>query len=513
MAKTFFLKIKESLLSVLPITAIITVINFSIRPMPTENLVSFFIGAAFLIVGMGMYSLGTNVAIEPIGSYIGSKVSQTKKIVFILVVAVVIGFIVTIAEPDLSVLATQVSINKWTLILTISAGVGIFMILAVLRIIFKIPLNLLLIFLYLLLFILVIFADKGFLPLAFDAGGVTTGPVTVPFIMSLCIGISTVLGGTKSQENSFGMVGICSVGPVIAILILSLVVGSGSTATIPEPTTYTGAQSVLRDFGISLTTSFRDVGIALAPITAFFLIMQFSLIKLPAKRVLRLMIGILYSYVGLSLFLTGASVGFMSAGVYIGSIVANDYRWLLIPLSAVIGACIVLAEPAIHVLNAQVEEITGGMIKRKTMIFIMMVSMATALSLSLVRVLTKISILWFVAPGYVLSLALSFFVPKIFTGIAFDSGGVASGPMTTTFVLPFAMGACVAVGGDVLSDAFGVIALVAMTPLITLQILGLTYKIRTTINEKETIKKEVVKLLAAEGEIISLDWSTEENNG
>ncbi len=502
----FLKKLKESFLSVLPITVIVVILNFSVQPLPTRNFISFIIGAILLIIGMSLYALGADIAIEPIGNYIGSKISETKKIPLILLVGMIIGFIVTIAEPDLTVLAGQVSIDSWTLILVIAAGVGLFMLFSVLRIILHVPLNYVLIAMYAIMFLLVAFVDKDLISLAFDSGGVTTGPITVPFIMALCVGIGTVLGGSNSQENSFGMVGICSVGPIIAVLVLALVFSPSAAASTTYPTVYSGANEIAMQYATAFTEALKEVGIALAPITGFFILLQFVLLHLPWKRFFRLCVGLVYTYIGLSVFLTGANVGFMPTGAYIGNALAECNPWLLLPIGMIVGAFIVLAEPAIHVLNEQVEEITNGSIRKRTMIIVMMISMAIALGLSMVRVLTGISLLWFVVPGYAVALILTFFVPKIFTGIAFDSGGVASGPMTATFVLPFSMGACEVLGGNVISDAFGMIALVALTPLITLQTLGLVYRIKSDAKEKALLKSEMDELITHEGEIISLDW-------
>ncbi len=504
MNKVFFKKLKEACFSILPITAIIVILNFAISPMDKYSFGSFLVGAFLLIIGTALYSLGVDSAIEPIGEHIGYKISHTKNVFLLLFAVFLIGCFVTIAEPDLTVLANQVSINSWLLIITVAVGVGVFLILAVLRMILKINLNIVLVALYSITFILLIFVDKEMIPLSFDSGGVTTGPITVPFIMTLSAGISAVIGGSKSQENSFGTIGICSIGPIMVMLVLALIMkDTKSSAELTYLTEINSVGDIFLIYLKALPTYLKEVGIALAPITAFFLIMQVFFIKLPQKRLVRILIGLLYTYFGLTLFLTGVNVGFMATGTYIGSNVAEVNRYLIIPIGAVVGAFIVLAEPAIHILNKQVEEITGSMISRKTMFMVLMISMAVAVGISMLRVSTGISILWIIVPGYAIALALSFVVPKIFTGIAFDSGGVASGPMTATFLMPFAMGACDQLGGNILSDAFGTVGVVAMVPLIVLQILGLTYKLKLK-RKDNALKKQNAELLAHEGEVIDL---------
>ena len=501
--KVFLKKLKEASISVLPITLIIIILNFSIEPMDGFGFLSFLIGSVLLIAGTALYSVGVDSALEPIGEQIGSKISHAKNVVLLLFAVFLIGCFVTVAEPDLSVLAGQVSIDSWVLILSVALGVGVFALLSVLRLILKIGLNVVLIVFYGITFLLLIFVDKNMIPLSFDSGGVTTGPITVPFLMTLSAGISAVIGGSKSQENSFGMIGICSIGPILVILLLSLVNPTQSTADVAAMNSYATLGDVVVAYFQALPTYLKDVGIALAPITAFFIVMQVFFIKLPQKRLIRILVGILYTYFGLTIFLTGVNVGFMATGAYIGSKVASVNRYLIIPIGMVVGSFIVLAEPAVHVLNKQVEEITGSMISKKTMFLVLMVSMAVAVGASMLRVATGISIVYIVLPGYIIALLLTFFVPKIFTGIAFDSGGVASGPMTATFLLPFAMGACETLGGNVLSDAFGTIGLVALVPLIVLQILGLVYKIRST-SKTYFVKREFAELLLHEGEIIEL---------
>ena len=502
--RNFALKLKEAAVAVIPITALVLILNFALGGMPTLNLASFMVGAVFLIIGMALYTLGSNIFMEPAGEHIGAKVTATRKVWFILLVALVVGVVVTVAEPDLTVLATQIgSIPNIVLISAVGAGVGVFMVIAVLRVLLKIRLNALLIALYAVVFVLAACVSEGYVPLSFDSGGVTTGPITVPFILALGVGISGAVGGSHSQEDSFGMVGICSIGPILAVLILGLVYKTDAQAEVNALTAFADFGDVMIAYLKAIPVYLEEVGIALAPIFGVFLIFQFTLLRLPAKSVLRMVVGAVYTYIGLTLFLAGVNVGFMPAGSFIGGEVAGVSRWLVIPIGALIGSLIVLAEPAVHVLNRQVEQITGGAISRKNMLVVFVISMAVAVALSMVRVATGLSIWWIIVPVYVISLALSFFVPKIFTAIAFDSGGVASGPMTATFLLPFAMGATAEIGGSIINDAFGTVAFVAMTPLAAIQIMGLVYKVKKTVAAR--VAAALFRAwLAREGDIVEL---------
>ena len=344
---------------------------------------------------------------------------------------------------------------------------------------FGISLRLMLILAYIVVFALAAFVPRDFLAVAFDSGGVTTGPMTVPFIMALGVGVSSIRSDSRAGDDSFGLIALCSVGPILAVMTLGLIFpaeGAFEPTAIPDIGSST---ELARYFISSIPAYLGEIAVALLPIIVFFGIFQAVTLRLPRRQLRKIIVGLVYTYVGLVLFLTGANVGFMPAGSYLGKTMASlPYNWIIIPVGMVIGYFIVRAEPAVYVLNKQVEEITDGAISSKAMGACLSLGVAASIGLALVRVLTGISILWFVVPGYAIAIGLSFLVPRIFTAIAFDSGGVASGPMTATFLLPFAQGACLAVGGNIVADAFGVVAMVAMTPLITIQVLGLIYRIK-----------------------------------
>ncbi|WP_270248511.1 DUF1538 domain-containing protein [Dorea formicigenerans] len=489
--KNLLEKLKESLGAVLPIIGIVLVLCFSIAPIPNSVLMTFVVGAVLLIIGMMFFTLGAEMAMTPMGERIGTKLTNTRKISVVIVLCFILGFIITISEPDLQVLAEQVpSIPNYTLIIAVATGVGIFLVAAVLRMLFGIPLAHMLLVLYPIIFILASIVSQDFLTVAFDSGGVTTGPMTVPFIMALGIGFSAVRSDKHAENDSFGLVALCSVGPILAVLLLGLLYH-------PEESGYEQTMIVKTDNSVEMWQLFqeglpyymKEMLISLLPIILFFFIFQIVSLHLHKKTLVKIIIGIIYTYIGLVLFLTGVNVGFMPAGNYLGQVIAGlSYPWIIVPIGMLIGYFIVKAEPAVYVLTEQVEELTSGAISAKAMGMSLSIGVALSLGLAMVRVLTGISILWFLLPGYAVALGLTFFVPKIFTAIAFDSGGVASGPMTATFLLPFSMGACEALGGNVVTDAFGVVAMVAMTPLITIQILGLIYQIQEQMKEKQAAK-------------------------
>lgn len=473
-------KLKESLQAVLPICFIVSFLSMSFSPIQTDTFALFFFGSFLLVIGMGLFTLGAEMSMTVMGEEIGKKVSESNNIVLMILLCFTLGTIITIAEPDLSVLAEQVaSIPSTTLILCVSIGVGIFLVLGQLRNVFHWKLNQLLIILYAIIFIIVIFADNDFIPVAFDSAGVTTGPITVPFIMAFGIGLAKLRSDENSSADSFGLIALCSIGPILAVLLLSIFYHPDSTSTAETILlSATTMQDVAKAFLVELPSYFKEVALALSPILVLFILFQLITKKFSKHALGRITLGLIYTYVGLVLFLCAANVGFMSCGTLIGTNLV-DRPILLVFIGALIGYFIVKAEPAIIVLTDQVEEISNGSIKAETIEHALSISIALSIALSMIRVLTGISILYFLIPGYVIALGLSFVVPPIYTGIAFDSGGVASGPMTTTFLLPFAMGACEALGGNMMQDAFGIVAMVAMTPLITIQIVGLVDVLKT----------------------------------
>ena len=483
-----WLKVKESLSAVLPISAMVLLLHFTIAPLPDAALVLFLVGTVFLIVGMGFFTLGADMAMMSMGERIGAHLTKSRKLWLIIVVGLMIGVIITVAEPDLQVLAKQVpAVPDAALIASVAIGVGIFLVVALLRIIFQVRLSYLLIGLYIAVFGIGVFTSPDFLAVAFDSGGVTTGPITVPFILALGIGVAAVRGGKSSHDDSFGLVALCSVGPILAVMLMGLFFDA-SSGSYYNVASVEGQElgNVFQLFADAFPEYLKEVGLALAPILAFFIVFQIVWLKLPKSQLIKYGVGIVYTFLGLVLFLIGVNVGFMPVGNYLGNQIAGlSYRWILIPLGMVMGFFVVAAEPAVHVLNNQVEEISGGTISKRAMMLTLSIGVAISIGLAMIRVLTGISIWYFLLPGYLIALILTFFVPKIFTAVAFDSGGVASGPMTATFLLPFAMGACEAVGGNMMTDAFGIVAMVAMTPLITIQLLGLVYRVKSKMDVSE----------------------------
>lgn len=475
-------KLKEAAASVLPVTAIVAVLCLALVRVDVGLMLSFLLGSGLLILGMGLFTLGAELSMSRIGNLIGAKMTKSRKLWFILAVSFLLGVAITMAEPDLQVLATNVpAIDKTVLIVTVSAGVGLFLMLCMVRILFSVSLRLLLVVFYALLFLGAFLSDAGFLSVAFDSGGVTTGPMTVPFIMALGVGVASIRSDENAKADSFGLVALCSIGPVMAVMLLGAIYPTDTQADVNmviggfETTVELGG-AYLR----SLPTYMLEVAMALLPIFMFFLLFQVFSLRLRKLPLTKIVMGVGYTFLGLVLFLTGVNVGFSPLGYVLGKeLVTSGLSALLIPLAMLMGWFIIDAEPAVHILNKQVEELTSGAISAKAMGLSLSVAVALANGLAMVRVLTGLPILYFLLPGYAVALGLSFFVPRTFTAIAFDSGGVASGPLTATFMLPLAMGACTALGGNVMTDAFGLVALVAMMPLITVQVMGGIYVLKS----------------------------------
>ena len=481
MTKKLREKWNEALHAVLPIIAIVLVLCFVIAPISSSILLCFLLGAVLLLAGMMLFTLGAELAMSPMGERVGTCLTKSRKLPVVIGLSFLLGFIITISEPDLQVLANQVpAVPNMTLILSVACGVGAFLVVALLRMLFSVSLPPLLLAFYGVVFALAMFVPKDLLSVAFDSGGVTTGPMTVPFIMALGVGISATRSDRHAADDSFGLVALCSIGPILAVMILSMIFKADSSSYTPPVIPEIGdSKELFLLFARELPAYMKEIAVSLLPIILFFMIFQIFMLKLTTRKLKKIAIGLAYTYAGLVLFLTGVNVGFMPAGNYLGQVLAKSAHPLfLVPIAMIMGYFIVKAEPAVYVLNKQVEEITDGAISSKAMGMGLSLGVAVSLGLAMVRVLTGISILWFLIPGYAIALGISFFVPKIYTAIAFDSGGVASGPMTAAFLLPMAQGACSALGGNIVTDAFGVVAMVAMTPLITIQVMGLASRIR-----------------------------------
>ncbi len=487
-------KIWESLSAVLPITGIVMLLSILLVPVKLGTMFMFITGAIMLVIGMGFFQLGAEIAMTPLGEGIGVQISKTRQIVMICLIGFSMGAIITISEPDLQVLAGQVpSIPNQILILTVAVGVGIFLALAIVRILFQINLSTILIVLYIILIGISLLIEKDFLAVAFDSGGVTTGPMTVPFIMAMGVGLASVRGDKNASSDSFGLVALSSVGPVLAVLLLGCFyhpTQAAYTAAVVADVATT--QDVVWEFLISVPPYIREVLVSLLPVVAVFVIFQLLSRRYLKRQIKRVLMGFIYTYIGLVLFLCGVNVGFAPVGSSLGNDIASaSWKWLLVPIGMLIGYYIVKAEPAIQVLNHQVEDVSNGAVSAKSMNRCMSIGVSVSVGLAMLRVLTGLPIFWIIIPGYVAALLLSRFVPKMFVGIAFDSGGVASGPMTTTFLLPLCMGACDAVGGNVMTDAFGVVALVALTPLIAIQIMGMVYQYKLKKADEAAMRVEV----------------------
>lgn len=485
----------ESLSSVLPIAAIVLLLSITLIPLLPGVMVLFLFGTFLLIFGIGLFSIGSEMSMKPLGEGIGAQMGKAKHAILPILICFFLGAIITIAEPDLQVLAEQVpNIPNIVLILCVACGVGVFLSIAIIRMKTGIPLSRLLIIFYILVFVLACFAPNLFVPTAFDSGGVTTGPVTVPFIMAIGAGMAALATNKNARENSFGLVALCSIGPILSVIILSICFKPEATQeAVTELPSIATTQEAFLAFLKAIPHYAKEMLMAFLPIVGIFLIFQLISRRFHLHQILKITIGFVYTYVGLVLFLTGANVGFMPAGQLIGQEIAQSGKYWLIPIGMIMGYFIVTAEPAVHSLKKQVEEVTNGAIAQKSIGYALSIGVAVSIGISMLRILFSVPLFPILVVGYALSLGISFLVPPIYTGIAFDSGGVASGALATTFLLPFARGACEKLGGNIMEDAFGIVALIAMTPLITIQVLGLIGQMRQR-NQRKKVHSEMIQI-------------------
>ena len=489
----WLLKAKESLFSATPITLVIIIFfllqRFAFADQFLEahrisdvQFFTFLIAVVSIVVGMTLFNVGTEQSMTDIGQIIGSSLIKKKNLFFVLAMTFVLGVLVTIAEPDLTVLSGQIGTNPLVIIITIGFGVGLFLVVGVARVFSKKNLNMLFLAFYGLVFMLTYIIDPRFLPICFDAGGVTTGPVTVPFLLGFGVGLAASHGG-KNSEDAFGLTALCSVGPIIAVCIIAWIMKLAGTE-LPE--TYvlaTLSDNMGENIADGLLSSLRNVAFSILPILGFFLLYELLFVRLPFKTVFRIINGMIITYAGLVLFLSAVEYGFLPIASKVGQgFGANDsLLGIAIFVGALFGVFGVLAEPAVHVLVQQIEDVTDGTIRKWQVLIVLALSIGVAVALTLIRAYFKFDVMYYLIPGYIIAFVLSFLVPPIFTAMAFDSGGVASGPMTSTFVLPFCIGFAFSRGDDVYLYGFGLVALVAMMPLIVLQAIGLAGGIRKSL--------------------------------
>ncbi len=480
---------KEVLFSVLPITIIVLILNFTLTPLDTPLLIRFIIGAILIILGLSVFLFGVDIGITPLGKHMGSFLTKTNKLWIVVITGIILGFFISVAEPDLHILAGQVDtvthglLSKMGMVIIVSVGIALMLSLGLIRIVFNFPLYKLLTILYFIIFLLALFTSSGFLAISFDASGATTGALTVPFVLALALGVSSLKKDSKaSEKDSFGLVGVTSTGAIIAVMIMSIFVSNDNISGSLD-NNIVQSDSIVAPFINKLPHLLVEIFFALLPVLLIFLIFQIISFKLPKKAVIKILKGFLYTFVGLVLFLTGVNAGFMDVGNILGQRLASlDNMSYLVIIGFVLGLVTILAEPAVYVLTHQVETVTSGYVKRRVVLLALSIGVGIAVALSMLRIIVPEIQLWhYLLPGYIISIILSFFTPKLFVGIAFDSGGVASGPMTATFILAFAQGAAQALeGANVLVDGFGMIAMVALTPILALQTLGLIFKLKSS---------------------------------
>ena len=506
--ETLIEKIKESCTSVLPIALIILLLSFTICPLPNGIFLAFVMGTCLLIVGLGLFSLGAELSMERIGGHIGANLTKSRNIPIIAIISLIVGVLITISEPDLHVLAGYTGEQKFSFILAVAAGLGFFLVVAVMRIIFGVKFKYILVGGYGIIVALAVISyivDPKFLAIAFDAGGVTTGAMSVPFVMSIGAGIAAI-SSQNEDDSAFGLMSICSIGPIISVLVMGLAGGFENIFYTPHAVPgFEDSQEMGLAFLSAIPSLVGDVLMGLLPIIAFFLIYQFLTVRVHKREMAQISIGAGYVFLGMVLFLVGVNVGFMPVGSYLGSSFGEmgKFSWIVIPVGFIIGFCMTYAEPAVGVLNKQVEEATSGAIPPKVIPMAMALGVAAASGIAMLRALTGLSILPFLIIGYIVAVALSFYCPGLFTSIAFDAGGVASGVMAATFMLPLAIGICEARGAadSVMIDAFGTIALIAMAPPISIQIAGVAYKLKLKHTEAAEATRE------ADSDIVELNFS------
>ena len=493
MINDFVKSLKETIYSVIPICFIVVIVSL-LFGINVSVIVSFIISSLFLIIGISLFTFGADTSMMLIGEKIGTKLIESRKISLILIITLIIGFIITLAEPDLKVFADQISsIPSTTLIIFVSIGVGIFLMIAAMKILFKFDLRAILLFFYTITFCLLLFVPSSFVPIAFDSSGVTTGPISVPFILALGVGLTSFRTDSNSKSDAFGLIALCSIGPKIAVLILGMLyTGSNSYDT----SIYLNSNPLIIQYVNELLKCLKEVFVSLCPIIGLFIIFKLvSKNSFTNKQIKKVILGLVSTFLGLVIFLTSVNVGFMKTGFLIGqSFASSNYFYYIFPVTMLIGFLIVFAEPAIKILTEQVEDITDGSVSQNIMKITIALGVSIAIFFSIYRLIKGDSIIPYLLFSYILAFILMIWSPKMFTSASFDAGGSVCGPLTATFILPLVIGVCDVTHGNIMSDAFGLIAFIAMSPFITIQLLGIIFRIKTRVEINKDIEEDIIEL-------------------
>ena len=475
-------KLKEVTRTLVPVVVLVLLLCFTIVEVEADIIIRFIVGSIMLLIGLTIFLWGVDISMNPIGEHMSKEVATSRSPSKIAILGFLLGFLITVAEPDLLILGSQVqdasggSLQSPIIVYMVSFGVGIMISLGVFRLLRDKPLNVFMTITYGVILVMSFFVSEEFLAIAFDASGATTGALTTPFVLAISLGLSNMKGGKRAEENSFGLVGIMSAGPILAVIILSIVSGQRNIQGTAEA--FVPAEGILGPILKEIPVTFMESLIALVPIVALFLLYNFKKFKLPKEELMRIVFGLVLTLVGLVFFLTAVHSGFMDMGRILGMELAKKNSWLLIGVAFVMGLIVVLVEPAVHVLGEQIEEVTSGHIPLNLIRMTLSIGVGLAIALSMVRIVVPEVKLWyFLLPGFAIAILLSYKADPVFVGIAFDAGGVASGPMSATFVLAFAQGAADMIDtANVLVDGFGVIAMIAMAPVLSIMILGTAFR-------------------------------------
>lgn len=508
MSSKLFQTVKDTFISSLPL-AVIILLCLLVSPLEaSSDYIKIAAGYLCVVFGQALFLVGLESSILPIGRMVGGSFAKYNKLFFVLAFGFSFGLLATVAEPALSVLAKQIGgimplIDPTLFIWITGTGIGIGVAIALVRIVKSINIKIVFGVLYALTFLVVLFSPPEFVALAFDGSGATTGDVSVPFILALGLGISTTFSKSKSNDDSLGIIGISSVGPIVSVLLYGIIVKAKNGGTLPPENVYD--MTVKSDFFQILSGNITDVALAVLPIVLISIPFLRFLLKLPRQTFLRLLLGVIPVYLGLLIFLSGIDYGFGFVGQYIGGIFFEEgrgeiFRWLLLPVGFVLGAAITVSEPAVTVLGVQIEELTNGHIKQGVIRITLAIGIGFASLLSILKILTEVNILWFLVPLYALALLMMIFTPKLFVGLAFDSGGVTGGALTSAFLTPLTLSIAAAVataGGkemSVLTNGFGIISFISVTPLIAIQLLGILYDFRLKRAISETVDESFEEL-------------------
>lgn len=482
MTDSIILNLKKVIKGILPIIIFVLILSIILK-IDIGTIIRFLSSSLLVIMGLTLFTTGTDISLNEMGKNISNLLIKKKNIILILIVSLLLGTFITLLEPEFLTIGYEAgNIPTSILLISVSISIGIFLMLAMYRILKRINLRYYIIISYLLIFFVLTISNFQVVPFAFDMGSVVVGAISAPFILAFGGNLASKMKRKDSSE--FGILSFCAIGPILMILILSL---------IYKPNIMYDSDPILKklDFLETLWTNFYQVFMSLSLLVIFYLVLTRKTKKKKIEQ-RKIMIGLIMVLVGITLFLTGGDVGFFKLAYLLGSKLGNINKIIIILIGGIFGFLIAKIEPNVKVLVSYVDQVTNGGIKDKFLETCLCIGVSISFMLSLFRVLNGYSVMIFLIPTYFLAIFFAFFTPTNFLGLSFDAGGVVTGSMSSSFLLPLLIGVASIITNNYLNEAFGVMALISVIPIIILEIVGMIYNIEVKNDNTKYLDDKII---------------------